>query len=313
VSATAFVSYSWDSEAHKEWVRTLARRLRADGVAVTLDRWAAVPGDQLPAFMEQAIRESEFVLIVCTPQYKARSDAREGGVGCEGDIMTGEVVTRSNRRKFIPVWRTGSWASAAPSWLAGKYYINLTGDPYSERAYEDLAQTLLGIRETAPRLGAPTATVEPVAARVQVASSNTGTSEFEDIRITRVIVEDVTEPRSDGTPGSALYAVPFALSRCPPPEWAQLFVSIWDHPPRWSTMHRPGIARISGATVVLDGTTIDEVEMVHRDTLQLVLDESNRRFRERREQQEQQRAHEQAEREEHQRRVDETSKRVKFD
>jgi hypothetical protein len=263
--------------------------------------------------MERAIHDNEFVVIVCTPRYKARSDAREGGVGYEGDIMTGEVMTQNNHRKFIPVWRTGSWATAAPSWLAGKYHINLTGDPYSERNYEDLARTLLGIREMAPPLGAPMATVKPVAARAPTASGNNGTSELDDIRITRVIVEDVTEPRNDGSPGSALYAVPFALSRRPQAEWAQLFVSIWDHPPRWSTMHRPGIARVSGATVVLDGTTIDEVEMVHRDTLQLVLDESNRRFRERREQQEQQRAHEQAEREEHQRRVDETSRRVKFD
>lgn len=28
---------------------------------------------------------------------------------------------------------------------------------------------------------------------------------FEDIRITRVIVEEVTAPTNDGTPGSALY------------------------------------------------------------------------------------------------------------
>jgi SEFIR domain len=29
---TAFISYSWDDEAHKEWVRHLATQLRADGV-----------------------------------------------------------------------------------------------------------------------------------------------------------------------------------------------------------------------------------------------------------------------------------------
>lgn len=294
-------------------MRKLAERLRADGVDVTLDRWAAVPGDQLPSFMERAISENKFVVIVCTPQYKARSDAREGGVGYEGDIMTGEVMTQNNHRKFIPVWRAGRWSDAAPSWLAGKYHINLTRDPYSERDYEDLVRTLLEIRETAPPLGAPMATVKQAVTRAQTASADGGTPKFEDIWITRLVVEDVTDPRGDGTPGSALYAVPFALSRRPPAEWAQLFVDIWDHPPKWSTMHRPGIASIRGATVVLDGTTIDEVESVHRDTLQLVLDESNRRYRESQEQQEQQRAREQAEREEHQRRIGETSKRIRFD
>jgi predicted phosphodiesterase len=163
MSRSAFVSYSWDDDAHKEWVRALAERLRADGVDITLDRWAAVPGDQLSAFMEQAIRENRFVVIICTVRYKRRSDAREGGVGYEGDIMTAEAMTRQNDRKFIPVWRNGTWPEVAPSWLAGKYYINLTGNPYSERQYEDLVRTLLGVRETAPPLGEPMTTVKPSA------------------------------------------------------------------------------------------------------------------------------------------------------
>jgi hypothetical protein len=32
-------------------------------------------------------------------------------------------------------------------------------------------------------------------------------------------------------------------------------------------MHRPGIARVSGDQIVLDGTTIDEVEQYHAKTL----------------------------------------------
>jgi hypothetical protein len=156
---SAFISYSWDDDAHREWVRVLAKRLRADGVDVVIDRWSAVPGDQLPAFMERAIRENQFVVIVCTPRYKRRGDAREGGVGYEGDIMTAEVMMSQKDRKFIPVLRSGTWSEAAPSWLQGKYYINLTGEPYSERDYEDLVRTLLGTRETAPPIGKPMATI----------------------------------------------------------------------------------------------------------------------------------------------------------
>jgi hypothetical protein len=36
---TAFVSYSYDSPEHKEWVLKLASRLRAHGVKATLDKW----------------------------------------------------------------------------------------------------------------------------------------------------------------------------------------------------------------------------------------------------------------------------------
>jgi hypothetical protein len=311
--SSVFISYSWDDDVHREWVRKLAERLRADGVDVNIDRWAAVPGDQLPAFMERAIRENQFVVIICTPRYKRKSDAREGGVGYEGDIMTAEVLTSQNNRKFIPVLRDGVWQEAAPSWLVGKYYINLTGNPYSQRDYEDLVRTLLGVRETAPPLGKPFATISSGAGQGSVSVPETLAAEFQDIRITRVIVEDITEPRSDGTEGSALYSIPFALSTIPPPEWEDLFVENWNHPSRFTTMHRPGIASLSGATVILDGTTIEEVERYHRDTLQLAVTKTNQQYRDLVSQQDQSRTREEARRKEHRKRVEDASKRIKFD
>jgi len=78
-------------------------------------------------------------------------------------------------------------------------------------------------------------------------------------------------------------------------------------------MHRPGIARVSGATVTLDGTTIEEVERYHRDTLQLVVAETNRQYREWRQKQDQRRAREQAAKEQHRAQVDDVSKRISFD
>lgn len=310
---SVFISYSWDDDQHCEWVRKLAERLRADGVDVSIDRWAAVPGDQLPAFMERAIRENGFVVIVCTPRYKSRSDSREGGVGYEGDIMTAEVMSSNNHRKFIPILRKGAWSGAAPSWLLGKYYINLTGDPYSERDYEDLVRTLLGIRETAPPIGKPMATIRTRANEESQPSQANPNSEFEDIKITRVIVEDIAEPRRDGTYGSALYSIPFALSRTPPPEWGKLFVEHWNHPPSFTASHRPGIARIHDATVTLDGTTIEEVEQHHRDTLQLVVAETNKQYRDWRRVEDDRRAREEAGRERRRKNLEDASKRIKFD
>jgi hypothetical protein len=37
-SWTVFISYSWDSEAHKDWVSTFATRLRRDGIDTILDQ-----------------------------------------------------------------------------------------------------------------------------------------------------------------------------------------------------------------------------------------------------------------------------------
>jgi len=150
---TATISYSWDSEAHKNWVAALGSRLRSDGIDLTLDEWHLKPGDQLPHYMERAIRESDFVLIVCTPRYKEKSDARKGGVGFEGNIIGGEVLSGTSDRKFIPVLREGEWRNAAPSWLLGKLYIDLRGDRYSEANYEQLVTTMYGLLPEPPRMG----------------------------------------------------------------------------------------------------------------------------------------------------------------
>jgi hypothetical protein len=40
-------------------------------------------------------------------------------------------------------------------------------------------------------------------------------------------------------------------------------------------MHRPGIARVTGDKVYLNGTTVEEVQKYHRDTLKLAIEETN--------------------------------------
>jgi hypothetical protein len=306
----AFASYSWDDDTHKAWVRDLAVRLRTrDGVEVTLDQWATAPGDQLPHFMETAVRDNEFVLIVCTPRYKQKSDGRIGGVGYEGDIMTGEVLTKGNRRKFIPILRLGNSEDAIPSWLGGVYYIDLRGNPYSEKEYNRLLTHLHGIQEQAPPIGhESTRTQAKSATQVQPPSNLEGP-----IRITGIIEDEVGRPRNDGTRGSGLYSVPFRLSRLPPREWAEVFVQTWNHPSQWTTMHRPGIAKVVGDKVILDGTTLEEVEHAHRDTLKLAVDEANRLIAEQEAKKQAEADRKREEQRRHEESVREAAKRISFD
>src|SRR5436309_3770194 len=121
----AFISYSWDNSAHKTWVGELADRLEHDGVLITLDQWDTAPGDELPHFMEKAIRENDFVLMICTPGYKLKYDERRGFVGYEVDLIQGEILIHGSKRKFIPILRKGQWKDVAPLALCGKYHIDL--------------------------------------------------------------------------------------------------------------------------------------------------------------------------------------------
>jgi hypothetical protein len=309
-TSTAFVSYSWDSDDHKVWVRSLSARLRAEGVDVILDQWHVAPGDQLPEFMERAIRENSYVLIICTPRYKQRSDSRTGGAGYEGDIMTAEVLTAGNQRKFIPILRTGFWTEAAPSWLAGKYYIDLSEEPYSEAHFEDLLVTLRGERMAAPPLG--TGSTAPRALASMASPPQPSTLE-QPLRVTGIIADEVGVPRNDGTRGSALYLVPFRLSRRPSDEWASIFVETWNRPPRYTSMHRPGIANVQGDRLVLDGTTLEEVEKYHRDTLKIVVERTNEIYDEFQRARRERADAEDRQRQEHAEHARELSKRINFD
>jgi uncharacterized protein YjbI with pentapeptide repeats len=307
----AFISYSWDNDDHKSWVRQLASRLRGDGIDVTLDQWHLVPGDELPKFMEQAVRESEYVLIVCTHKYKERSNNRQGGVGYEGDIMTAEVISTGNQRKFIPILRQQPWVDSAPSWLLGKYYIDFSSSAYSETSYDDLLTTLLGTREKAPPIGAgkkdeSLTKVAPGGPRVLTHLN------FEPVQITGIIVDQVGTPRNDDTRGSALYRVPFRMSQRPPHEWAEIFVNSWNHPPSFTSAHRPGIASVISDTIVLDGTTIEEVRDYHRNTLLLCVQEANKKYKELSDRWKQDNELEQERLSKHKRNIDDISNQIEF-
>lgn len=150
-----FISYAWEDDI-KTWTRELATRLRFNGVEVILDQWYVAPGDSLPEFMENSVSASDFVLVVCTPAYKNKSDSSDpSGVGYEKGVITGELFVKRNQRKFIPVLRKGKWLESAPSWVLGKNYIDLRGNPLDEDNYQELLRTLYGKREPPPPLGTP--------------------------------------------------------------------------------------------------------------------------------------------------------------
>lgn len=47
-----FISYSWTTPMHEQWVMDLAQRLADDDVDVIIDKWALQEGHDAHAFME---------------------------------------------------------------------------------------------------------------------------------------------------------------------------------------------------------------------------------------------------------------------
>jgi TIR domain len=137
-----FISYSWDGLVHGEWVKALANRLRMDEINVVADTTHLRPGAELPHFMETSIRDSDWVLVICTEKYKVRADARTGGVGYESRLLSGELLAFGDRKKVIPILRGADWRASAPSYLLGSTYVDLRDGPQYESEYRNLVASL---------------------------------------------------------------------------------------------------------------------------------------------------------------------------
>ena len=222
--------------------------------------------------------------------------------------MTAEVMTRHNHRKFIPVLREGTWAEAAPSWIVGKLYIDLSDDPYSEEAYRNLRDTLLGIRAGPPPIGGAAAdnsgskepAREPRRAR---------TSGWEDIKILSVAVDEITTPRLDGTRGSALYDVPLLLSRRPPADWNKLFLHNWQRV--LYNMRRN--VRIVGDRLIVSNTTIGEVKRYHAARARSAVDETNLGYKDFLDARKREQTQLQAKRDAHREQVEDVARNIRFE
>jgi hypothetical protein len=138
-----FLSYSWDDPTHMEWVEKFAFRLKGNGLEVVVDQWNLKLGDSITRFMETAVESCDFVLLICTPQYRLRAEKRTGGVGYEHDLMTAQKLTSGENAKFIPVLRAGTWYTATPKWLAGHLGVDLRGKSYAEDNFQNLVDHLL--------------------------------------------------------------------------------------------------------------------------------------------------------------------------
>lgn len=141
-----FISYSWESDAHKDWVRSFAERLTKNGVNVRLDQWHIGPGQSLTQFMEVEVHVSDFVVVICTKAYCRKALAREGGVGYEQQIITGNIVGGKPREQFIPLVRDGEFAPgpecSIPGQFMGIYAIDVRDGVDMDKATETLLRAV---------------------------------------------------------------------------------------------------------------------------------------------------------------------------
>lgn len=146
VPPKVFISYSWESDSHKDWVRILAERLTRNGVNAILDQWHIRPGQSLTQFMEVEVQGCDFALIICTKDYCRKSMVRAGGVGYEQQIITGRIAAGLERERFIPIIRDGEFSPgpecSVPPQFSGTYAIDMRDEEKLEQQIEGLLRAI---------------------------------------------------------------------------------------------------------------------------------------------------------------------------
>ena len=138
-----FLSYSHEEPEHGQWVMDLGKLLRENGVDAYLDKWDLVPGQDTTYFMESQIRDSDFVILICTPIYAEKSNIPRGGVGYEKNIISAEMLQASDLRpKFIPILRKGTFDDALPTYLGSKYAIDFREAQKQTNALDELLRAI---------------------------------------------------------------------------------------------------------------------------------------------------------------------------
>ncbi|HBL28414.1 MAG TPA: hypothetical protein DD490_16400 [Acidobacteria bacterium] len=168
-AGVVFLSYSHDSDAHREKVLGLAERLRQDGLNAQVDQYVdGTPEQGWPRWMLDRFDEAEWVLVICTATYYRRfrgheEPGRGKGVDWEGALITqGIYDARSRTVKFVPVLLAADDEPFIPEPLRAHTHYELT----SEEGYQDLYRFLLEqagvdpaplgeIKPPAPRTGRP--------------------------------------------------------------------------------------------------------------------------------------------------------------
>lgn len=162
-----FISYSWDSEDHKQWVQHLADDLveLLPDLDVEYDQRGMDHRVDRNQYMEAGIFNSDAVLAIVTKSYTEKADTRQGGVGRETSMAAERHWTDLNSKSKTRILAIKREAGAeVPRYLKSSLYFDFThGDSYKselERLKGQLQQFESHATERPPV--ARTASVESV-------------------------------------------------------------------------------------------------------------------------------------------------------
>ena len=145
------------SSKDKDLVRSIAERLRADGLQVWFDEWVLTPGDSMPAKIEEGLEHSR-VLVLCM---SANAFAAEWAQLEAGTFRFRDPLNA--QRRFIPLrlddapindslatflainWQAAEREQEYPKLLAACRKLIIPATPEKQQAQERLLTRILSL------------------------------------------------------------------------------------------------------------------------------------------------------------------------
>lgn len=148
-----FISYSWDSQEHQDWVTKLADDLTNKGIYVLFDLYNP-DGTPIDLFMELGLERADKIIVVGSPEYKLKSLTIAGGASLEGGILRVNIYQNIGTTKIIPCVRNGSFNEALPALMVGRKGHDFTKDINYDIEFDSLVHEIWNHpKHTRPTLG----------------------------------------------------------------------------------------------------------------------------------------------------------------
>ncbi|MBB5159255.1 toll/interleukin-1 receptor domain-containing protein [Saccharopolyspora phatthalungensis] len=160
---TVFISYTHDSDEHREAVLRFAQLLAKNGIRSVNDFWADPDRRNWGEWAEKYINESNYTLVIASERYRrvgngeVPDDENQGGQWEVAYLRERLQRSRSEwTRRILPVVLPGRLVEEIPSFLQPSGCTRYHVSELSEAGIEALYRTLTFQPEhVAPKLGRP--------------------------------------------------------------------------------------------------------------------------------------------------------------
>lgn len=148
-----FISYSWDSEEHREWVSKLAEEIETrPEFHVFWDGYDLDSFIDKNLYMEESVTKSDYTIVVATENYFKKANGRQGGVGIETYLNSAkhwQSLLETKRTNSIVVLRE---KDSTPTYLKGHFHLDFSEDS----KYPEKIQELISSLQDKPKYKRPT-------------------------------------------------------------------------------------------------------------------------------------------------------------